>query len=130
MAYEDFSCAASKYGPVLDTKSLADATEQLGPFNVVAGKPFVFAADYMEARIAQNKECSYTASFVPAPGQSYVVRFAAVNQVQGCGVQVSDGNGSKVAYKAPELSCVSTFAGRVRNGGAGVLNWGVQTRIR
>lgn len=122
-AYEDLSCKPSKYGAKLDSKALADAHEILGPTKVAGGSPFTFALSYIEARFAQNRECSYTASFVPAAGQTYAVNFAVVNQSLGCGLKITDQSGESVQYQSPEYSCAETMAGKIKNGGAGILDW-------
>lgn len=121
--FDDLNCAPSKYGSKLDSKAFANDREQLGPLRVAAGKPLTFAVTYSESRFAQNRACSFTASFLPLPEQAYTVRFAVVDQSAACGLQIADGGGSEVRYEAPELSCAETLAGKVKNGGAGILNW-------
>jgi hypothetical protein len=125
--YEDLGCTPSKYGTKLESKALASGRERLGPVKVAAsGKPFTLAVAYSESRFGQNRGCSFTASFLPQSGASYVVRFASVDQSLACGLKIADGDGSSMSYEAPQMSCAETLAGKVKNGGSGILDWEVR----
>lgn len=124
-AYEDLSCAPSKYGTRLGTKWPANDHEVLGPVAVAAEVPLTFAVYSSESRFAQNRGCSFTASFTPRAGQHYSVRFASVDQSLACSAKIEDGSGAQVPYQVPEISCAATSAGKVKNGGGSVLDWKV-----
>ncbi|MBI1891856.1 MAG: hypothetical protein HYS18_14510 [Burkholderiales bacterium] len=125
-AYDDLNCIPSKHGSRIDWKWPANDREILGPASVAAGVSLTFAVLYGESRIAQNRNCSFTASFNPLAGQTYLIRFVVTNQSLACGIQITDSSGTQVAYQAPENSCAETFAGKVKNGGAGILDWKVR----
>src|SRR6185436_12524360 len=90
---------------------------------VVAGDPLTLAMTVSEARLGQNRQCSFTATFTPNAAQSYTVRFASTDQALACGMRIFDSAGKQVAQKEPANSCAITFAGAVKNGGAGILDW-------
>ncbi len=125
-AYEDLSCTPSRLGSKLESRQFTDANEKIGPIKVAAESPLTFAILYGEARIAQNRECGFTASFTPHEGESYTVNFAVSNGALACGIGITDGAGHDVPFESPVSSCAETFAGKVRNGGAGLLNWKVK----
>jgi len=121
--YEDTACTPSKNGAILASKGLSNTEEKFGPLKISATSPFTFAVSYLESRIGQNRECSFTATFTPQVGLSYRVRFAAKDQAGVCGIQITDSGGVEVDYASPELSCAETFVGKIKNGGGGGVNW-------
>lgn len=93
-AYEDgSSCQPSRsgirlatfFGPTKDVPSPAAGKT----VSIPSGKPFVLTHRYLDARIAQNRTCSVTVSFVPEPGKSYVTYFYVDPDVTGCDTFVS-----------------------------------------
>lgn len=122
-AYQDINCAPSQLGLSIESKQFTNAIEKLGPIRVAAESQMTFAILYGEARMAQNRQCSFTASFVPRSGEKYSVQFAVDDGALGCGMQIMDSSGQEIGFESPQESCAETFAGRVKNGGAGFLNW-------
>lgn len=122
-AYQDMNCTPSPLGSLIESKQFTGAVEKIGPIKVVAASPLTFAVLYGESRMSQNRQCSFTASFLPRAGESYGVQFAVADGALACGMKITDGAGQEVSFESPSSSCAETFAGRVKNGGTGVLNW-------
>lgn len=126
---DDVACKASPHGKNLGTTVFSDGTETYGPISVPAAERFTFAVRYIESRMAQNRDCSFTASFVPEPDHSYLVRFRSVADVSSCSLTVDDQTaGRSVSLAAPQYSCVASVAGRPKNGQAGHLQFEVEAK--
>lgn len=124
--YADAECSESKQGTKIGNTVFASEKESLGPYWVLANMPLTFAVLYSEARFKQNRGCSMTATFTPTVGQKYTVQFAVIDQSYGCGLRILDQENKPVSFSEPEFSCAETLAGKVKNGGAGILNWEIQ----
>ncbi len=122
-AYKDMNCTPSPLGALMESKQFTGAVERMGPLKVAASSPLTFAVLYGESRMAQNRQCSFTASFLPRAGESYGVQFVVEDGALACGMKIVDGAGQEVRFESPLSSCAETFAGRVKNGGSGLLNW-------
>jgi hypothetical protein len=123
--FEDPNCSTATDGTrLLTIKSKGPIdVDVAGPIRVVAGDPLTLAMKVSEVRLGQNRQCSFTATFTPSVAQSYTVRFVSTDQALACGMRVFDAAGKEVAQKEPANSCLTTFAGAVKNGGAGILDW-------
>lgn len=125
-ALEDLSCTdSSKFGYDLGSLDYTDAHENLGPIKVVADTPLTFVIGYWEVNSGREGRCSYTASFTPTNGKSYLVRFSVTSQSMACNaLQITDENGSQVSYKSPERSCpvlLGTSYGNKNENGRGEI---------
>lgn len=128
-SYGDLSCAPSARGwTVTSTSALGQVEdrETLGPVDVQAGEPFTFVVAYIESRFAQNRECSFTASFTPEAGRAYRASFAVTRQSNVCDLKIEDDRNTRISYAAPEDSCYQGRVGRMPNGGGGRLNYKIQ----
>lgn len=122
-AYDDLACTPSRHGEKLGQFALGGAREKIGPQKVAAGSPLVFAVQYVEARHAQNRGCTFTAAFTPEAGRSYEVTYLASNQGLACGLQITNERKQPVTFDVPEFTCAAPTPLKARNGGAGVINW-------
>ena len=122
-AYDDLNCTASRFGAPLKIVRFAEPSVKLEPIKIVAEAPLTFSILYGESRMAQNRQCSFTASFMPRSGDTYNILFQVAHGAQACGMKIFDKSNSEVSYESPLMSCAETFAGRVRNGGTGILDW-------
>jgi hypothetical protein len=130
-SYRDLSCAPSERGWIVAmTSALGSATtgDTLGPVDIRAGEPFTFVVSYAESRFAQNRECSFTASFTPEAGRAYRASFAVTKQSNVCNLQIEDDRNTRVSYATPEDSCYQGLVGRMPNGGGGTLRYNIQIR--
>lgn len=121
--FEDSSCSTATEGSQLLTIKSTGPKDVGGPVKVAADEPLTLAITTLESRLAQNRQCSFTTTFTPAPGQSYTVQFVSRSQASACGMRVLDANGKQVAHKDPVNSCATTFMGQLKNGGGGMLIW-------
>jgi hypothetical protein len=129
LKHANVECKADKQGSRLGAKLFAGSKEVFGPVKVLAGEPFAFSISYGESRFAQNRDCAVTASFTPHAEHSYLINFSSVDNVGSCNLEIEDSSQGiplKVEHLSPEYSCVSSFAGKVKNGQPGRLNWTVQ----
>jgi len=118
--FEDSSCTSATDGTRLLMIKSTGPKDVAGPVTVAAGDPMTLAITTVEARLFQNRQCSFTTTFTPSAGQAYTVQFASVDQGHGCGMNVLDAAGKQVTHKEPKNSCANTMAGAIRNGGAGI----------
>jgi hypothetical protein len=125
-------CHPSEYGEKITGKSFAGEHETFGPFNILAEAPFTFAVKYTDSRFAQNRECSYTASFTPREGRNYLATFKTIGNVSSCNMTIGESHQQKyetIEFISPELTCAPYFhrptSYRGRNGQPHDLNWSV-----
>ena len=121
-SYDDQTCVKDEDG-TLAARKVGNSGGALESFDVPAEKPVTLGFWYSEARYAQNRECSYTLTFSPAANGSYSARFEVADGANACRVLLNDSEGQPVATSTPVLSCAKTQAGKVPNGGTGILNW-------
>jgi hypothetical protein len=121
--FGDPNCSEPTEGTRLLTIKSTGPKDVGGPIKVVGGEPLTLGVTTLEARLAQNRQCSFTTTFTPAAGQSYTVQFVSRDQARACGLRVLDADGKQVAHKDPVNSCATTFAGQLKNGGGGMLIW-------
>lgn len=121
--FEDANCSTATDGTRLLTIKSTGHKDVGGPVTVIAGDPITLAITTVEARFFQNRQCSFTTTFTPSVGQSYTVQFASIYQAHACGMRILDAAGKQVTHKEPTKSCAITFAGPVKNGGAGIKIW-------
>ena len=127
LSFPNSKCANGMGSRKIAQKMFSRHYEAFGPIKVVANKPFTFAVTYLDARAAQNRDCSVTATFTPLTGHSYKAAFDVVDDVSQCGLKVQDNTFqevSDVTFESPEYSCVESFIEeKVHNGQAGWLNY-------
>ncbi|WP_377154559.1 hypothetical protein ACFJIX_21100 [Roseateles sp. UC29_93] len=126
-SFEDASCKSEQDG-VLVARRIANSGGALEPFKVPAGKPVTIGIGYVEARYMQNRECSFTFTFTPQEQASYRTRFEVNGEVDSCVALLVDANDEPVAVSAPEMSCVKGLMKRLTNGGAGHLQYKLDTK--
>lgn len=81
---------------------------------------------YIESRIAQNRECSFTFTYKPKVAERYEINFDVVEESTICSATVKDSLGTPVEVEVPEYSCAIGLTKKVRNGRPGTLNWNIQ----
>ncbi len=122
--YSDSKCTPSKDGLKIDFKPFASEHEKLGPYEILGDSPFTFAVAYGEARVAQNRDCSVTATFTPSSLKKYTVHFFVKDQSYRCGIKILDEKENIVPFEQPEYTCRESLARKKpKNGGAGILTW-------
>lgn len=125
-AHDMPDCNPSPHGETLTSERFANKKTTLAPEDIIAGEQFTFTVSYIEARFAQNRSCSFTASFVPEVDMTYFAHFRSLNNGMTCDLKMDDHQKKPVAFTEPEFSCVKSLAGQsIQNRKASILNWRV-----
>jgi len=132
-AYDDANCTLSAngtrlanfYGPTRDVAPDEDGKT----ISIPSGKPFIFTYYYIDARIAQNRTCGLTVSFIPENGKKYSSFFFVDNEVTGCDASISEypeKAGSNIAsFQYNKNYCLGGNNEGTTNGRPTWINWRV-----
>lgn len=128
--FKNLQCEPSPYGQEFGKKIFTKSGEIYAFKEIVANEPFTFVTAYMESRLAQNRECHFTASFIPEANHRYFADFKTLANVGYCEMRLFDESFDPprmVLYETPERSCrESASAGLyLPNGSPLDLNWKV-----
>jgi hypothetical protein len=102
------------------------------PLKVVANEKFVFTAGYIDARFAQNRQCSVTAAFVPRKNRRYKAQLVVTDDVRGCRVGVYDVTSNKdqqIEFSMPKFVCGDEGKTARLNGRPLWTDWQVQVTV-
>ena len=128
--FESAACAEGDKGTMVARKLLGDGTNALETVTLPAGQPATLAFGYVEARFAQNRECSYAMTFTPAEQASYTAHFAVIGASSACAVVLTDAAGKVVPFDKPPTSCFANLQGkRSANGQGSILDYKIKVNV-
>jgi len=129
-AFDDGSCAPSRYGIRLDYRATTDDDVTSSPLTIVAGEPFTYTARYTDSHYGQNRSCSATGTFTPKANGRYKAILAVEPGVESCNMGLFTVNdGVKIPVKdfsMPRYLCASSKKTSVLNGQAQWTNFRVE----
>ena len=130
-AFKNEECADSDNGIRLGSSPpFANTRITSSPPNAIAAEEkFVFTAVYMDARFAQNRQCSLTGAFIPREARRYKVLVKVDDHVTSCGLglyDVTTGIEQQVEFTMPKYACRGRTDNAGLNGRPLWTNWQVQ----
>jgi deoxyribodipyrimidine photolyase-like uncharacterized protein len=131
-AFKDEECTRSPLGMRAGQAVNNDSGATTTPLKVVANEKFVFTAGYIDARFAQNRQCSVTAAFVPRKNRRYKAQLVVSDDVRGCRVGVYDVTSNKdqqIEFSMPQYLCDDEGKTARLNGSPLWTDWQVQVNV-
>lgn len=127
--FDDETCSADDKGTLIARQLFGNSGGTLEPIPLPVGEKITLGFGYIEARFAQNRECSYALTFKPEENEKYTAKFAVSNNSQACKVSLIDSAGRSVDKTTPVKSCVVGLMGKINNGQPGVLDWKITVNV-